>query len=77
MRAELVHDTGPFDEDLSSSEETEWFSRIPRLFQRVGLHHGVTLIRRISGDNLSSDTAALRRNRLAWVRKRLDNTHPR
>jgi glycosyltransferase involved in cell wall biosynthesis len=75
MRAELVQATGPFDEDLSSSEETEWFARIPHLFQRVGLHPGVTMIRRISGDNLTADTERLRRNRLAWVRKRLDDMH--
>ena len=69
MRAQRVQSTGLFDEDLRRAEDIEWFHRVPDLADRVGLHPEVTLKRRLGADNLTGDIDALRRARLAWVRK--------
>jgi glycosyltransferase involved in cell wall biosynthesis len=71
IRDRLVKATGPFIEQLSRAEDTEWFSRIPDLEQRMGVAETITMHRRHAHDNLTGDPQAQREARLAWVRSRL------
>jgi glycosyltransferase involved in cell wall biosynthesis len=76
MKSTVAIAAGAFDESLRSGEDIAWFAHIPDVTRRLSVCQDVTIHRRIGHDNLSADVDALRRNRLAWIRERLNRADP-
>lgn len=71
VRRDLFEEVGGFDQGLRSHEDLDWWSRIPDPKRSIGEFAGVTFHRGLGSDNLTLDLEDLRRTRLQWIRKRL------